>query len=87
MRGVASPRDRIERLLFVAMLSLSAAGTADLRLRSTDALNPPFGATTRSVLAETDSAEACTESEPTCYITVGGVRPFRNAMQPSPTGL
>jgi hypothetical protein len=34
MRGVASPRDRIERLLFAAMLSLSAAGTADLRLCS-----------------------------------------------------
>ena len=42
MRGVASPRDRIERLLFVAMLSLSAAGTADLRLCSQMQIDPPF---------------------------------------------
>ena len=38
----------------------------------------------RYVPAESESAEACTNGEPTCYINIGGVRPFRNKIpQPS----
>lgn len=70
--------------LFVVLMASLTAGTNALRHLSRCIDPPSTPMLPPALLAESESAEACTNGEPTCYITIGGVRPFRNKIpQPS----
>jgi hypothetical protein len=72
--------------LFVVLMASLAAGTNALRHLSR-CIDPRRRQCCHPIalLAASESAEACTKGEPTCYITIGGVRPFHNAIShPSP---